>query len=347
MSLDYDPRRTPWELDELDFYEIDSEPEQLKFLLRYATLAPSPRNLQPWSFRITSDGIEVVADMSRRLPVADPDNRELFMSAGTAVTNLRVAAAHFGYESTTLYPIAGDDVDERAPLCVVALHETCDPPADLRRLFPAITRRHTNRQPFDERVIDPNALSTLCDFIEEYSDFVQLVAPHDRARVAQLVAEGDRQLIGNSEYRNELGECMRPNESSSTDGLCGDAFGIPGPVAALGSWMIRSFDSGPALAHHDRDLVNHAAGLLVITAEDDRTSLVRAGETLELLLLLITSVGLQYSFMNQPVAVPELRRELASLLRSPHPPQLMLRIGYSDAALRHMPRRAIDDLVRP
>src|SRR5205814_5546335 len=109
---------------EVDFYEIESQREQVKFLLEYAILAPSGHNTQPWFFRIAEDGVEVYADYSRRLPVADPGDRELMMSIGAAITNLRAAAAHFGFESSVLYqPV----FDEALPVAMVSLRETCAP----------------------------------------------------------------------------------------------------------------------------------------------------------------------------------------------------------------------------
>ena len=65
-----------------------------------ARLAPSKHNTQPWRFAIVEEGVEIYADYTRRLPHVDPDHRELLMSVGAAIMNLRVAAAHFGFEST-------------------------------------------------------------------------------------------------------------------------------------------------------------------------------------------------------------------------------------------------------
>ncbi|MEA2489007.1 MAG: hypothetical protein QOH21_799, partial [Acidobacteriota bacterium] len=75
----------------------------MAFLLRYAILAPSGHDTQPWSFRITAHGVEVMADYSRRLPVVDKDDRELLMSVGAAIANFGLAAAHFGFDTTLTY----------------------------------------------------------------------------------------------------------------------------------------------------------------------------------------------------------------------------------------------------
>ena len=134
-------------------------------------------------------------------------------------------------------------------------------------------------------------------------------------------------------------------ETKLPDGICGDAFGIPGPLSALGPLLMRSMDMGASQAKHDRQLAENAAGILVITSDDDRVSLVRAGEALERLLLLLTTLGIQYSFLNQPVEVTSLRRELWSMIRSAKPPQIVLRIGYATPLQRPMPRRPVADVV--
>ncbi len=338
----YDPRSTPWQIDESDFYDIEKRDEQIGFLIRYAILAPSGHNTQPWSFRIAGDGVEIYADFSRRLSVVDQANRELLMSLGAAITNLRVAAARFGFDSSVRYETS---LEDEHPVAVVALRETSSPDASLSRLFPAIAVRRTNRQRFADRPIEDSARAALCDFIDEQSDTIRFVLPHDRNRVAQLVADGDLTLMDNNAFRCELAAWMRANETSATDGICGDAFGIPGPMSALGPWFVRSVDLGPAQAKHDRELAENAAGLIVVTADDNRPSLIRAGEALERLLLLLTKLGIQYSFLNQPVVVDTLRTELWSMLRSPKPPQLLLRIGYAAPVRRPMPRRPVEEVL--
>ena len=85
--------------------------------------------------------------------------------------------------------------------------------------------------------------------------------------------------------------------------------------------------------------------MVVITSDDDRVALIRAGESLERLLLLLTTLGIQYSFLNQPVEVAPLRKELWSMIRSSKPPQLLLRIGYTTPVRRAMPRRPLASVV--
>jgi nitroreductase len=56
----FDPLRTPYEIDEERFPRTGSTQEEYAFLIRYAILAPSSHNTQPWKFEIRDDGIEVI-----------------------------------------------------------------------------------------------------------------------------------------------------------------------------------------------------------------------------------------------------------------------------------------------
>lgn len=61
-------------------------------LIRFATLAASGHNTQPWRFGVDGDSIMMLPDLTRRTPVVDPDNHHLFASLGCAAENLVIAA---------------------------------------------------------------------------------------------------------------------------------------------------------------------------------------------------------------------------------------------------------------
>ncbi|OXS14999.1 hypothetical protein CGX12_11455 [Zobellella denitrificans] len=114
-------------------------------LLGQAILAPSSHNTQPWRFRLSASAIDLLADRRRALPVNDPDDRELTISCGCALMNLRIAAARRELGThTTLLPEAADP----GWLARVALVPGADVPADQAALAEAIPRRHSCRHPF-------------------------------------------------------------------------------------------------------------------------------------------------------------------------------------------------------
>ena len=339
----YDPRITPWLIDDSDFFELHSFQQQIEFLLQYAILAPSSHNAQPWMFRIASDGVEVFADYSRRLGVVDPTDRELLMSIGAAITNLRVAAAHFGFETSVTYtqtPPAPEMV------AFVAFRETCATDAELGKLFPAIKERHTNRQLFEQEAVDPDVLARVCDVVERFHETLRLILPHDKTRVAELAAYADQQQMSQPAYREELAEWVHGSDAKRTDGMAADGLGIAGAVSGAAEWVLRHVDVGPLQAKRDRELIESATALIVVAAEDDRVSLVAAGEIVERLLLTITREGLHYSFFNGPLELDKLRNRIAVLVGTKRPAQLLLRVGHARAAVRPMPRRPMEEVMR-
>jgi hypothetical protein len=139
----------PWQVDSANFPEKGSTRDKLSFLLNYAALAPSILNTQPWRFRITSDAVALFADTSRRLPITDPDMRELTISCGAALLNLRVAARSFGYDlACATFP----DTGQPELLAQARLRRIATTPTD-RRLRDAITARRTIRGAFADQLL--------------------------------------------------------------------------------------------------------------------------------------------------------------------------------------------------
>jgi hypothetical protein len=329
----------PWIIDEADFYELESHEEQMRFLLRYAILAPSGHNTQPWSFHVTADGVQVFADTSRRLLIVDRNDRELLMSIGAAITNFRVAAAHFGFDTTVAYQ---NGSIESLPLATILVCETCAPSSDLAALFPAIRKRHTNREPYDEQPIEPAELRAICDVVDANPSTLQLILPRDKERVVECVATAERALMARPAYRAELADWVGSSERK--DGLSAETLGMPRILTGVAPWLIRNFDAGDLQAHRDVELTRSASILIVVTADEDQIALVKAGETFELLLT-ITRRGLQYSFLSAPVEVGETREHLRSLLGGSCEPQLLLRVGSAATAAQATPRRPVENVM--
>ena len=326
----FHPRVTPWRIDDDEFYELDRRDGQFAFLLRYAMLAPSVRNTQPWAFHVSNDGVEVYADYTRRLAVLDLNDRELLISLGAAITNLRVAAAHFGFETTVTY------ADE--PVATVAFTETCSPDVQLAHLFPSIKLRRTNRNLFDREPLEPHELKTLFDFTSAWPDSLRIVLPCDLPRAAELVEIAERLQFAHDESRDEIAEWMRGDDDHAVDGICVDGLAI--------NRVAHYFATPKVRARRDRALIASASALIVVAGDDDPRSLVEAGEVLERLLLLATSLGLQTSIITSPIEVEHLRDRVWMLAAAPHPPQVMVRIGRGKRVTRAMPRRRLASVLR-
>ena len=91
----------------MDTRTLDTRPIDETLLTRIvsdAVRAPSSHNTQPWLFRTDGDVIELWADRTRALPVNDPEDRELLISCGCALLNLRLSAEQSGHAAEVALP---------------------------------------------------------------------------------------------------------------------------------------------------------------------------------------------------------------------------------------------------
>ena len=186
-----------------------AEPEAGR-LLRYATLAASSHNTQPWRFELADDCIRVFADASRQLLVADPDRRELFLSVGCAVENLIVAAEQLGYVATVSYEESEGGSEPLIPVATVHLDPTpCRPSPEVAAMFRGIEARHTPRGPFVALPV-PHALVQAASIAADALG-ARLVFVGDAARkqaAADVAAEAERVQFARDDFRRELAELV-------------------------------------------------------------------------------------------------------------------------------------------
>ncbi|MCC7363794.1 MAG: nitroreductase family protein [Dehalococcoidia bacterium] len=318
--------------------------EQLRFLVEFATLAPSSHNSQPWLFGIDDGAIELFADRSRSLPVVDPDDRALVMSCAAALYHLRVAATHFGFVPLVQVLPNGPESDLLARF---KRGDRIRSVAPTRDLFGVLRERHTDRQPFDDRPVDPDITQRLVfGAAEEGAWLIPIAFEDEKERLADLIAEGDEAQFADPEFRKELSAWLRSNHSHQPDGMPGYARGMGDAMSMAAAWVVRTFDIGHNQANADSELARHAP-LLVVLGTDGNTvaDWLNAGQALDRILLTAAAEGLHASFLNQPIEVPSLRPKVMRLIqRTQGHPQLILRFGYGHAE-RPTPRRAADDVI--
>jgi len=317
--------------------------ERLRFLLQWAVLAPSRHNAQPWLFEIEGDEIRLYADSARALPVADPDGRQLVMSCGAALVNLRLAAAHFGHATSTEV-IAGHRRD--GLLARVRLEERRASTPEIEEMFQAIPRRRTNRLPLDGREPPEGLVTALLREARREGAWLRPVEESERRIVADLIAEGDEVQWSSPRFRAELADWTRPNGTLRRDGMPGYALGMSDAAARLQPLLVRLTNPAREEAERDWRRATSCKALLVLsTPRDGKAEWLAAGEALQRILLRATASGLYASYFAQPIESPQLRRRLCDVLVDPGAPQVMLRLGYG-LDVRAVPRRQVDEVLR-
>ncbi|RQV01920.1 nitroreductase [Burkholderia cenocepacia] len=318
--------------------------DQLKSLLAYAVLAPSSHNSQPWRFIVNGATIAVCADRVRALPVVDPFDRELIISCGAALLNLRVALDHAGLAHTiSTFP---SEVDPD----LLALVRVCDDgysDPSLGGLFDAIQARVTTRAPFEStEVPDEIQRELIAAGVAEGAEVACIDSVAHRARVAELVAQADQQQFADPRFRRELASWIDPRRR--VDGMPAFAAGVPtlldfaAPVVTM---AVRTFDLGNGLAALHHQLVGASPLIVCIsTVRDDREAWLAAGQALERILLVAARADYTASYLNQPIETAALRADLGRTLGLRGEPQLLLRVGRGPHT-PHSPRRPLGEVI--
>jgi hypothetical protein len=329
-----------WVVKESDFPENGTTEDQLGFLLRYAILAPSGPNSQPWKFAVNTNTISVYADLLRRLPFVDPSDRTLFMSVGCAIANLLVAGEHFEFSSGLDYFPKGQESDLVAEVKFQRKARTTG-----EDLFDQITRRHTTKDRYEDRMIDEHILADLKTCIGEPGFHIQYMASKDEKSVlADLVARAHHIQLSNKYFRSNLGSWLRNNWTTEPDGMPLYTFGVPDAVSLGFPAAFKEFDLSEAVIYRDSGLINGCGAMAVLSSDgDDKLAWARCGRLLENYLLKATSYDIRASFFSQPIGLPQLREELKGMIKEGYP-QILFSLGYS-VPVKHTPRRALEDVL--
>jgi hypothetical protein len=162
--------------------------------VRYATLAASSHNTQPWKFRLERGRIHILPDLSRRCPAVDPDDHHLYASLGCAAENLLLAAqavglrGHFSYNAST--SSVQVDLEEATP--------------SRSPLFEAIPSRQCSRIEYDGTQLSGEQLSLL-EAAGRGSgvSLMLLTANTQKEQVAEYVTEGNTAQFADPRWAEE------------------------------------------------------------------------------------------------------------------------------------------------
>jgi nitroreductase len=333
--IKYDFIVNPWQIIEQNFPRNRDEAHRLAFLLRYAILAPSSHNTQPWKFAVSRDEIAIFVNKDRWLRVADADQRELYTSVGCALENLLVAAEHFGYGYQLAY--FPEVLNQGLVASVEFLPGRMTSSFRGPELFDAIDARHTNHLPYDPRPIPEDALERIKACVIEEGIALHLTGDLEPRRKAdELAGRADAIQFADPDFCEELGYWIGEG-----------AFGTPWLLTKLAQLASAYLDLGKYVAKPNSErLLNAPVFGIICAKENDRLSQVKVGQVFERIYLTATALGIRLQPMSQLTAVPEIRAELADLIPKKDTfPQQPFRLGYAEAEGSHTPRRPIAEIM--
>lgn len=308
--------------------------------LTAATAAPSIHNTQPWLFRTRPDVIEVLVDRSRQLPVLDPDGREMSVSVGAAVFNLRVALSAAGRQpSVSLVP----DPADRDLAARVTIGPEVQPSRAALALAATIPRRHTNRRPFADKPVPYGTMEELSGAAVAEGASLLDVGPELRDGVLSLTRTAETRMRSDPSYLAELAAWTTPPGFERRDGVPRHAFG---PRPTDGALPLRDLGLGRGFPAALADFEPDPTIVVLFTPGDTPADWLGAGMALQRLWLTATLRGLAVTPMSQLTEIGALRELLADSFTR-YVAQTVLRIGYPVSPALTTPRRPVHEVLLP
>jgi len=316
--------------------------EEIRAAVATACRAPSLHNSQPWQWRLVGDRLDLHAEATRAVPVADPLGRQMVISCGTVLNHFEVAIT--GYGVAAVVERLPDPADPMylasitfAPLSAkraAAWEET------LVAMRQAIDGRRTDRRPFGAP--PPQAMRGLGVGVNErFSVSLTLLGSDAQPRMVEAARCSAAARRYDPAYHAEL--YWWAGHEGATEGVPDTALPVEGAVQVGRDFPIGTLTSpspGP----------DRAALAVIGTDADTRLDWLRSGEALSYVLLTATARGLATCPVTHLTEVAESRRVVGDAAatggeRQPFP-QAVVRLGAgSKSELPQTGRRPLDEVL--
>jgi hypothetical protein len=317
-----------------------------RFVADAAVNAPSVHNTQPWRFHHGKHEVSISANNERQLMVADPYGREMMISCGAALFNMRVALRYLGWvPQVRVLP----DHDLPNLVAKVTWDQQIPPLEYEKELFGQITRRRTHRGGFDPTPLPDELLAILPQQAAKENAMLTLLTQDQRqaGALAAVVEAGDYALRLNSERAKEEAKWAPGPGSHRQDGVPPTAYPAQ-PVHTEPSFRNRDYAHGHGwgLPPDTEEPIVRSAGVvgLLATSVDQPAEWIRAGQALQRVLLVASSYNVAAAMHSQPLEIPLLREFIRIHLSGHAYPQMVLRLGVTSEKAVSV-RRPVDEVL--
>ncbi len=311
-------------------------------LVRYATLAPSSHNTQCWQFKIEDNAIALLADLTRRCPVVDPDDHHLFVSLGAATENLVQAALANGLQANLQFDGTNTINFALEPTKAIA-----------SPLYQAITERQCTRADYDGNALSVEELSLLEQ--AGTGDGVHILLHTEKQAIENILAyviEANSKQMHDRAFLNELKTWIRFSKQEAIykgDGLYSATSGNP----SVPRWLAEPLFNMLFTEKNENDRyakqIRSSAGIAIFVSDNnDKVHWLEVGRSYERFALQATALGIRNSFLNQPVEVVKVRQQFANYLglndELGNRPDLIVRFGKGNKMPQSL-RRSLESIL--
>jgi nitroreductase len=313
-----------------------------RYVVHAAVAAPSLYNTQPWSFVSRTGAIDLYADISRALPHTDPGGREMVVSCGAALFNLRLAIRHLGFAPVVRLLPSPDRPDH---LAEIQWGRYLRPTAHGELLYRAIPQRHTHHGGFAPVAASPQLIAELRAVVLSERADLYVIRDIDRLRLlAELIADAELTQRADFGIAAERTRWTWPPARPHHNGVPGYR-GARRPDGLM--FAARQPDAHapiPEIPASPRETTLRALGTvaLVATPHDRRLDWLLAGQAMQRLLLYAAAHRVSAAFHTQPLELPGARDHIQRRFTGGAHPQMLLRLGHT-AHRQAVPRRPVTD----
>ncbi len=315
--------------------------EVVKRAVQLACRAPSVHNSQPWRWVAEGAGLHLFVDRCRWVHSADRSGREAIISCGAVLDHLRIAMVAAGWQAHIERFPNPNNRDHLASLEFSPLEFVTDAQ---RKRTEAILQRRTDRLPLGRPTYWASFEPVLRSSVDESVAMLDVLSDDVRPQLVEASQLTEALRRDDASYHAELQWWTSPfalSEGVPPDALASDSEQQRVDVA-------RDF---PSRSHLDRRVdvaVDWSKVLVLSTAEDTRTDVLRCGEALSTVLLECTMAGMATCALTHLIELRDSRDIVRTLIGGRGEPQVLIRVGIAppmEDLPAATPRRPLDDVL--
>lgn len=330
-----------WYVSPKDFSHTWTDKKKLETFARWALLAPSGHNTQPWKLVSQNKSLRLELNREHYLSIDGSGllSVEPYISLGTFIEVFSLAARGFGYEVDTNLILKDDKIAE------ITIKKSLAPEPEILK---AIAHRTSNREPYLEKPIGKSILERITSPQPKGAGGLTLTKRADISFVATQTKRAIRAIMGNPAYRDELSKWVRANHTRRFDGMPGFTHGF-GNIKALASKLAVKHGAklGPQ-ADKSANLILKSGALVIVYCKNSRTeSFIDAGRLYSRICVLARMHGLASSALGAAVLDPSTREVVKKHFGIKHRPVYILRLGKATKPARHSPRWPLEKVLSP
>lgn len=208
-----------------------NEPIDFEAIIKLATLAPSPHNIQPWLFeKISNNTLSVKYDSSKMIPVLDKGNKFMTLSMCLLVEYFDIVARNFGYgiKKEFVQEIMSEGETVKA-FCTLTFYKN----TNIKTKFSneLIKNRQTSREAYSKTSLPQNLVNELNNLLKNKQSVLNHTNNEDDINwIANLNKEAIFNDMDSESFREEMTPWMRfssDEAESKRDGLWSKCMNFP------------------------------------------------------------------------------------------------------------------------